>query len=87
MIYTNDIKQYRYKKELNSADLMMLGCILETTHSYKNIVIFCNDIFGLFNNYAEKSRVQLYEYLTENFIPQIEKTEPYLTYTWIDKSE
>ena len=83
MIYTNMIKDYRYKKELNSAELMMFGCILEDTHTYHNAVMFCNDIFGLFNEVAEESRVQLYEYIEENFTMISGSKE----YKWTDKND
>lgn len=74
--------EYKYKKQLNESDLMMLGCILEGTDRHHNKVSFCNEIFGLFNERAEKSREQLEKYIDDNFT--VSESYPYI---WTDTRE
>ncbi len=61
------MNDYKYKQELNSADLMMLGCHLEETTNHHNKVSFCNEVFGLFNDRSEKAREQLNKYIDDNY--------------------
>jgi len=78
----NLYRDYTYKQELNSADLMMLGIHLEDTENCHNKVVFCNQVFGLFNDVAAKSRKQLEKYIDLNFT--VTTDYPYI---WTDVNE
>jgi len=76
----NLYNEYKYKQELNSADLMMLGIRLEETDNHHNKVCFCNEVFGLFNDRSEVARQQLNEYIDANYT--VTSVYPYV---WADK--
>ena len=79
-----EYKEYTYKTELNDAEIMMLGCMLESTEKHHNAVSFCNEVFGVFNERSEVARLQLEDYIKENYKVVESHNGNYQTYKWID---
>jgi len=77
-------KNYTYKTELNEADLIQLGCMLESTEKHHNVISFCNDVFGCLNDKSRKAKDQLIEYVSKNFEVTVDTSGNYPTYQWVE---